>query len=60
MRTYIETLTAGNGRGHQHTQTKKILQYLLQEGEKTIPEIKDFSGLSLPTTTKLINELVEQ
>ena len=60
MRTYIETLTAGNGRNHQHTQTKKILQYLLQEGEKTIPEIKDFSGLSLPTTTKLINELVEQ
>lgn len=60
MRTYIETLTAGNGRGYQHIQTKKILQYLLQEGEKTIPEIKDFSGLSLPTTTKLINELVEQ
>lgn len=60
MRAYIETLNAANGRNNQHTQTKKILQFLLQEGEKTIPEIKDFSGLSLPTTTKLINELVEQ
>ncbi len=60
MRAFIESLTTGSGRNNQHTQTKKILQYLLQEGEKTIPEIKDFSGLSLPTTTKLINELVEQ
>ncbi len=60
MRTYIETLTANSGRNSQHLQTKKILQYLLQEGEKTIPEIRDFSGLSLPTATKLINELVEQ
>ena len=36
MRTYIETLTANNGRNSQYLQTKKILQYLLQEGEKTI------------------------
>ena len=60
MREYIEKLYATSGRNNQHIQTKKILQYLLQEGEKTIPEIKDFSGLSLPTATKLINELVEQ
>ena len=60
MRAYIEKLCATSGRNNQHNQTKKILQYLLQEGEKTIPEIKDFSGLSLPTATKLINELVEQ
>ena len=46
MRAYIETLNAANGRNNQHTQTKKILQFLLQEGEKSIPEIKDFSGLS--------------
>ncbi len=60
MRNYIQTLSAINGRNSQHLQTKKILQHLLQEGEKTIPEIRDFSGLSLPTATKLINELVEQ
>ena len=60
MRNYIASLTVASGRNNQQTHTKKILQYLLQEGEKTIPEIRDFSGLSLPTTTKLINELVEQ
>jgi predicted NBD/HSP70 family sugar kinase len=58
MRTFIESLT--NGRNNQQVQTKKILQLLLQEGGKSIPEIREFSGLSLPTTTKLINELLEQ
>lgn len=60
MRAFLETLSAETNRTNQAVHTKKILQFLLQEGEKTIPEIKDFSGLSLPTTTKLINELLEQ
>lgn len=60
MRAYIESLSAANGRNSQTHHTKKIIQWILQEGGKTIPEVKDFSGLSLPTTTKLINELVEQ
>lgn len=60
MRAYIESLSAAQGRNSQTQHTKKIIQWILQEGGKTIPEIKDFSGLSLPTTTKLINELVEQ
>ncbi len=60
MRTFIETLDSSVIRINQNNSIKKILQFLLQEGAKTIPEIKDFSRLSLPTTTKLINDLVEQ
>ena len=60
MRAFLQSLEIGNGRVSQNIQTKKILQYLLREGSKSIPEIRDFSGLSLPTTTKLINELIEQ
>ncbi|SFQ06247.1 Sugar kinase of the NBD/HSP70 family, may contain an N-terminal HTH domain [Pseudarcicella hirudinis] len=45
---------------HQSVQTKKIIQYLLREKGKTILEISDFCGLSLPTTTKFLNELIEQ
>ena len=59
MRNYLKGLDHGNNRISQSLQTKKILQFLLQEGEKTIPEIKDFVGLSLPTTTKIVNELLE-
>jgi predicted NBD/HSP70 family sugar kinase len=60
MRSYIENLDLTNGRSNQNMQIKKILQYLLQEGGKSIPEIRDYSRLSLPTTTKLVNELLEQ
>ena len=60
MRAFLQSLEIGNGRVSQNVHTKKILQYLLREGGKSIPEIRDFSGLSLPTTTKLINELIEQ
>ena len=56
MRTFLKNLSTGN----QDTQIKKILQFLLQGGSKSIPEIRDFSGMSLPTVTKLVNELVEQ
>ena len=60
MNAFLQSLEIGNGRVNQNVQTRKILQYLLREGSKSIPEIRDFSGLSLPTTTKLINELIEQ
>lgn len=60
MKEFLQSLEVGTGRVSQNVQTKKILQYLLKEGGKSIPEIRDFSGLSLPTTTKLVNELVEQ
>lgn len=60
MKDFLQSLEVGNGRVSQHVQTKRILQYLLKEGGKSIPEIRDFSKLSLPTTTKLVNELVEQ
>lgn len=59
MRAFLQALSSENNRTNQTIQTKRIIQFLLQEGAKTIPEIKDFSGLSLPTTTKLINELIE-
>lgn len=57
MRTFIDNMEVG---AHQHFQTRKIIQYLLKEKGKTIPEIRDFCGLSLPTTTKFVNELVEK
>lgn len=60
MRAYIESLSTGQGRNNQALHTKKIIQWVLQEGGKTIPEMKEFSGLSLPTMMKLISELVEQ
>ena len=60
MRAFIEALDSTGIRINQNQQTKKILQFLLQEGGKTIPEIRDFSRLSLPTSTKLVAELLEQ
>ncbi len=57
MRTFLDNMGVG---AHQNFQTKKIIQYLLKEKDKTIPEIRDFCGLSLPTTTKFVNELLEQ
>ena len=52
MRTFLDNMGVG---AHQNFQTKKIIQYLLKEKGKTIPEIRDFCGLSLPTTTKFVN-----
>lgn len=56
MRAFLDSLSSGN----QGIQVKKILQFLLQGGNKTIPEIREYSAMSLPTITKLMNELVEQ
>ena len=56
MRAFLKNMEAG---AHQNLQTRKILQYLLKERGKTIPEIRDFCNLSLPTTTKFVNELLE-
>lgn len=57
MRTYIDNMDVGT---HQNFQSKKIIQYLLREKEKTVPEIRSFCGLSLPTTIKFIHELLEK
>jgi predicted NBD/HSP70 family sugar kinase len=57
MRIFLDNMGVG---AHQNFQTKKIIQYLLKEKGKTIPEIRDFCGLSLPTATKFVNELLEQ
>ena len=55
MRTFLDNMDVGT---HQNVKTKKIIQFLLREKEKTIPEIRDFCGLSLPTTLKFVNDLV--
>lgn len=57
MRNSIANMDVG---AHQDFQNRKIIQYLLREKGKTIPEIRDFCGLSLPTTIKFVNELVEK
>lgn len=57
MRTLIDNLEVG---AHQNFQTRKIVQYLLRERERTVPEIRDFCGLSMPTTIKFVNELLEK
>lgn len=57
MRVLIDNLDVG---AHQNFQTRKIIQYLLRERERTITEIRDFCGLSLPTTIKFVNELLEK
>ena len=57
MRNSIANMDVG---AHQDFQNRKIIQYLLREKGKTIPEIRDFCGLSLPTTIKFVNELIEK
>jgi predicted NBD/HSP70 family sugar kinase len=56
MRTFLENLNGNN----QSVQTRRVLQYLLQEGDRSIPAIRDYTRMSLPTATKLVNDLVEQ
>jgi predicted NBD/HSP70 family sugar kinase len=60
MRGFIERLADTSVRQKQSLQTRQILQYFLQEGEKTIPELCHFAQVSIPTATKIIQELVEQ
>ncbi|MGF7218117.1 putative NBD/HSP70 family sugar kinase [Spirosoma lacussanchae] len=57
MRSFLEGLGFGN---NHSLQTRKIIQYLLREKGKTVLEIRDFCGLSLPTTIKFVNDLVDK
>ncbi|GAA4451143.1 ROK family transcriptional regulator [Nibrella saemangeumensis] len=57
MRAFIDNMDVGT---HQSLQTRKIIQFLLREKGKTMPEIREFSGLSLPTTIKFINDLLDR
>jgi transcriptional regulator of PTS gene len=60
MRTFIENLDENTIRIKQSLQTKQLLQFFLQKGEKTIPELCEFSGVSIPTATKIVNDLLSE
>ena len=53
MRAFIENMDLTNGRLNQNVQIRKILQFLLQEGDKSIPEIRDYSRLSFADDDKI-------
>ncbi|NJN33392.1 MAG: ROK family protein [Saprospiraceae bacterium] len=60
MRYFIQSLDETPFRLKQSLQTKQVLQYFLQEGEKTIPELCHFAHVSIPTATKIVLDLVKQ
>ena len=43
--------------GHKSSQYKSLVKYLIASGNSTIPEIAKGLGVSVPTATKIVNDL---